>query len=132
MSEGGTRHTTGSSLMDTVDCGEYEGRGLGWKFLQPSCLFNIKSSTGAPFGQEVNDLPIIHISWILLDTQFTISLFSNGNLLVNIGIVDTWMDIHCNTGLASNNQFRDLLGYGMVWYNPNGITNILLIVEVEK
>ena len=37
----------------------------------------------------------------------------------------TTMNIQCNTGHQSTNMIGNLPGYGMVWYNPNSIANIL-------
>ncbi|KAL7502114.1 hypothetical protein ACHAXN_000460, partial [Cyclotella atomus] len=40
-------------------------------------------------------------TWILLDSQSTIDVFSNGNLLTNIHSTTTTMHIKCNAGSKS-------------------------------
>jgi hypothetical protein len=42
------------------------------------------------------------------------------------------MDIHCNAGVTSTNLVGGLPGYGEVWYNPNGIANILSLSRVKE
>jgi hypothetical protein len=64
-------------------------------------------------------------SWTLLDSQSTIDVFQNMNLLSNICKADGQIDIHCNAGVTSTNMVGDLDGYGTVWYHPEGISNIL-------
>ena len=78
------------------------------------------------------DNPIIPTTWILLDNQSTVCAFTNGDLPENIREVDLWIDILCNAGVTSTNMVGDLKGFGEVWYNPKGITNIMLMAVVEK
>jgi hypothetical protein len=64
-------------------------------------------------------------SWILLDNQSTVNIFSNKSLLENVGATDRVMNIRCNAGVTRTNMIGDLPGFdGKVWYNPNGIANI--------
>ena len=70
--------------------------------------------------------------WILLDSQSTVSIFSNRRLLMNIRKSDGWMHIHCNAGITRTNLIGDLSGYGTVWYHPDSIANILSLAEVCK
>jgi hypothetical protein len=42
------------------------------------------------------------------------------------------MTIHCNAGTTKTNLVGDLPGYGKVWYNPNGISNILSLSCVTR
>jgi hypothetical protein len=48
--------------------------------------------------------------WILLDNQSIVDVFYNDRLLKNIRKADSFMDIHCNAGVASttNNTARGL------------------------
>lgn len=71
-------------------------------------------------------------SWILLDNQSTIDVFYNGAMLRNIHVVPSTMRIHCNAGVARTNQVGELPGYGMVWYHPDGIANILSLRNVKR
>jgi hypothetical protein len=40
--------------------------------------------------------------------------------------------IHCNAGIAIVQTVGDLPGYGMVWFYPDGIANILSLALVQK
>jgi hypothetical protein len=71
-------------------------------------------------------------SWILLDNQSTVDVFMNKDLLDNIRTVATTMNIRCNAGNSRTNLQGDLRGYGTVWYNPEGIANILSLSNVKK
>ena len=57
-------------------------------------------------------------------------MFYNPLLLKFIKEVDQTVDIHCNTDTATINKVEYLKGYGMVWFNPNGIVNILSLHRV--
>ena len=68
--------------------------------------------------------------WILLDSQSTVSSFSNHRLLKNIHKSYRWMHIHCNAGITRTNLMGEFSRYGTVWYLPDGIANILSLAEV--
>jgi Zinc knuckle len=71
-------------------------------------------------------------SWIILDSGSTIDVFTNPNLLRNIKTTSTTMNIRCNAGVTRTNQQGELDGYGTVWYNPQGIANILLLSSFQE
>jgi hypothetical protein len=71
-------------------------------------------------------------SWILLDNQSTVNVFHNAKLLTNVRKRDKTLDIHCNAGIATTNLIGDFPGYGMVWYHPKGIANILSLSRMRK
>jgi Reverse transcriptase (RNA-dependent DNA polymerase) len=71
-------------------------------------------------------------TWILLDNGSTIDVFVNPKLLTNIRDSDRTMSIRCNAGVSVASQLGDLDGYGTVWYNPNGIANILSLARVQE
>jgi hypothetical protein len=71
-------------------------------------------------------------AWILLDNQLTVDVFHNHELLQSIRRGDGFMDIHCNAGVTSTNLVGDLPSYGEVWFNPNGIANILSLSRVKE
>jgi hypothetical protein len=119
--------TATTLLMDGVSNGEFNSN-LHFQF------FNQEIET-------VNDEVIMQISsdgqlpksWILLDNQSTIDVFYNKELLVNIRKHHTKLDIHsCNAGIATTTLIGDLPGYGTVWYNANGIANILSLARVKE
>ena len=40
--------------------------------------------------------------------------------------------IHCNTGFVDANQKGTITGYGIVWFNRNGIANIISMANSAK
>ena len=72
----------------------------------------------------------INPSWVLLDSQATIDTFCNPKLLKFIKEVNETVEIHCNASTTTTNKVGYLKGYGMVWFDPNGIANILLMHRV--
>jgi hypothetical protein len=71
-------------------------------------------------------------TWILLDNQSTVDIFSNAELLSNIRSSEEEMTIHCNAGQVTTNLIGDLRGYGTVWYSSKGIANILSLSNVRE
>ena len=75
---------------------------------------------------------LIPSTWILLDNQSTIDVFSNPDLLRGIHQVDRTMNIYCNAGLKQTSEIATLPGYGEVWFHPTGIANILSFARVRE
>ena len=69
---------------------------------------------------------------MLLDSQATIAVISNGEFLTNIHHVKTTLHIRCNVGVKTTTMRGNLSRYGPVWYFPNGITNILSLSHVKE
>ena len=73
------------------------------------------------------------MSWILLDSQSTVNISTNPELLRNIRGAMGEMMIHSHIGSRSTKQVGDLPGYpDPIWYDPNGIANILSLSSVRK
>ena len=67
----------------------------------------------------------INTTWVLLDNQSTVDIFSNRRLLKNIRKFDRGLELF-STGEQTTTYLQwDLLGYGTVWFHLGGITNIL-------
>ena len=71
-------------------------------------------------------------TWVLLDSQSTVDLFTDPKLLVNIRTVPSNLKIHCNASNVTPNIMGDLPGYGPVWVYEDGIATILSLFLVAK
>ena len=70
--------------------------------------------------------------WILLDSQSTISVFKNANMLTNIRNSGRVLRAITNGGYQDSILVGDFPNLGEVWYNGNSIANILSLAEVRK
>ncbi len=71
-------------------------------------------------------------SWILLDSQSTISVFRNPDMLTNIRPSDHTLRAVTNGGYQDSTLVGDFPNLGSVWFNPASIANILSLADVRK
>jgi hypothetical protein len=71
-------------------------------------------------------------SWILLDSQSSISVFNNPQMLSNIRASPQEICVLTNGGKQTSNQVGDITNLGTIWYNPDSIANILSLSDVRK
>lgn len=77
---------------------------------------------------------MIDPNWILLDSESTVSIFSNRKFLRNIRPCGSQggLRIHSNGGFQDTYQVGDLPGFGTVWYNEGSLANILSMAAVRR
>ena len=92
------------SCEDDDDNDEFQG----FAFLHNDVVCSTQDKAGIPRN------------WILLDSQYTVDVFSNPNLLTKIQNTKTVLTLHCNAGKAIVTQKGDLKGYGTIWNYPKG------------
>ena len=71
-------------------------------------------------------------TWILLDSQSTISVFNSPAFLKNIRPADHPLRVVTNGGFQDSNLIADFANLGTVWFNPLSIANILSLADVRK
>jgi hypothetical protein len=71
-------------------------------------------------------------SWILLNTQSTISVFNSPSMLSNIQPSEHKLRVHTNGGYQDSSKKGVFKNLGPVWFNRDSIANILSLAEVRK
>lgn len=70
---------------------------------------------------------------LVLDSASTLNLITSKGLLHNIHRVKMTMRVFCNAGVTTTNLMGWLGDYpNPVWYNPNGVANILSLFLVQR
>eukprot|EP00957_Ditylum_brightwellii_P029232 2209214-Ditylum_brightwellii.AAC.1 len=75
---------------------------------------------------------MINKNWVLLDSQSTVNVFCNAKLSRNIHKADRALDIFSNAGQSTTGLIGDLPGFKTVWYQHDGIANILSLSNVQE
>jgi Zinc knuckle len=71
-------------------------------------------------------------TWIVLDSQLSISVFKSANMVANIQDSPQPIVVRTNGEQQTSTQIADLINFGRVWFNPESIANILSLSEVRK
>jgi hypothetical protein len=112
---GQSRQTGATMLLAGIVEGEFdEDLTIGFQFLTQGQEETVLQSSNSLA------VPEYWYSWItsplLMCFRMQSSCATSTKLLRNIRKADSFIDIHCNTGIASTNLIGDLPGYGRVWY----------------
>ena len=78
--------------------------------------------------QEKKDLR----SMILIDSGSTVDLFKSKRYLKDIHTAKNRCKIHTNGGTVYATQKGTLQGYGVVWYHPKALTNLLSLNNIKN
>jgi hypothetical protein len=78
------------------------------------------------------ELAAIDPTWILLDSQSTISVFNNRDMLRNVRRSPHVLRAITNGGFQDSDMVGEFPNLGEVWYNANSIANILSLADVRK
>ena len=73
-----------------------------------------------------------HVQWILLNTCSLIDLFCNQSFVHNVHQVNTTLSLAMNAGMMMTNLKAELPSYGMVWFDPQAMTNVLSFGNIVK
>jgi hypothetical protein len=74
----------------------------------------------------------VNPNWIFLDTGSTSDIFCNRKLVSNIRLSSGSLKVHCNAGTKVVRHVATLRNYGTVWFNEDGIANILSMSLMSK
>jgi hypothetical protein len=84
------------------------------------------------FTQAATGHNLIPPTWILLDSQSTVSVFKNRHLLSDIWTSPRTLRVHTNGGTQLSTQMGHVKNFGHVWFNPDSLANILSMAKVRK
>ena len=96
-------------------------------------LMSCKVAEGTAFEQQhalIQSGGHINPTWVLLDNQYTVEVFSSRSLLNNIRKSNRSLAFLSTGGRTTNDLQGDLRGYGRVWFHPGGIAKILSLSKV--
>lgn len=71
-------------------------------------------------------------TWILLNSQSTVSMFNNPDMFTNICESGRTLRAVTNGGFQDSSLVGDFGNLGEVWYNTESIANILSLADVCK
>ena len=92
-----------------------------------------RSATGTTLTQGYvlaqTNAPCIDKDWILLDSQSTVSVFKNPDMLTNIRCSPNALRALTNGGHQDSNPIGDFPNLGPAWYNSKSLAYILSLSE---
>ena len=93
----------------------------------PTTIYSINyGSVFKQYGGKVNP------TWVLLDNQSAVNIFSNPGMVVNIRETSQDMHVYCNAGKVIILTVADWPGFGEVWFQRGGIAIILSLALVKE
>ena len=117
----GVGHYADRSPSDTDTTSTATSSAAGTTLLQNTYMLAQSKATG------------IDLHWILLDSQSTISVFKNNEMLTNVRRSPYTLRAITSGGHQDSEMVGDFPNLGqVVWYNPASIANILSLADVSK
>ena len=94
-------------------------------------MFQVAEPTEPGFT-FTNTSVLIPSTWVLLDSQSTVSVFCNRHFLTNIRASPTPLKVFTNGGTQLSTLIGDVRNFGTVWYNPHSLANIMSLAQVRR
>jgi hypothetical protein len=111
---------------------EHEDQHEADEYISEFSFLNVNPTHKFSFQQKDVRLDIIPSTWVLLDSQSTVSVFKNRKFLSNIHTSTSKLRVHTNSGVQVSSQKGTVKNFGDVWYNPDSLANILSMAAVRK
>jgi hypothetical protein len=74
----------------------------------------------------------VNPNWIILDSGSTSNIFCNHKLVINVRLSSGSLKVHCSASTKVVKHVATLKNYGTVWFNAEGIANIISMALVKK
>ena len=121
-----------ASACPTVNPAESKKPVTGVQLMQLDSPVVQTHHSDVTFLQSNDRYNMIPSSWILLDSQSTVSVFNNRRLLKNVRPTKDILKVYTNGGTQLSNQEGDNDVFGKVWYNQESLANILSLALVRR